>query len=100
MNMEIGNKVSFTYLKEVEIENRNGVTIADYVKNSEAYSGEVVDVREIESSPLAEKTLKYGSIKGERSERLVTVELEDGNAKAFYDGRMIGLSVKKPDVVA
>jgi hypothetical protein len=43
--------------------------------------------------------LKYGSIKGERSERLVTVELEDGNAKAFYDGRMIGLSVKKPDVV-
>ena len=24
--MEIGNKVSFTYLKEVEIENRNGVT--------------------------------------------------------------------------
>ena len=39
--MEIGNKVSFTYLKEVEIENRNGVTIADYVKNSEAYSGEV-----------------------------------------------------------
>ncbi len=100
MNMEIGNKVSFTYLKEIEVENRNGVTIADYVKNSEAYEGEVVNVREIELSPLAEKTLKYGSIKGERSERLVTVELADGFSKAFYDGRMVGLRVEESDAVA
>ena len=30
---------------------------------------------------------------GERSKQLVTVELEDGFTKAFYDGRMVGVDV-------
>jgi len=38
---------------------------------------------------LANQTVRYGKIKGERSEQLVTVELPNGEAKAFYDGRMV-----------
>ena len=97
MSIEIGSKVSFTYLKEIEVENRNGITVADYVKNSETYAGEVVDVRNIEESPLSNATVQYGQIKGERSENLVTVEFDDGMAKAFYDGRMLNLQVEKSE---
>ena len=64
----------------------------DYSANAESYAGKVLDVRNIEDQPLAWETLMYGKCH-ERSQNLVTVELEDGETKAFYDGRMIGLNV-------
>ena len=93
MKIEIGDKVSFTYIKDVEKAIVNGVLVSDYAKNSERYSGEVVEVRDIEQHGLSNETLRYGNIKGERSQKLVTLELEDGFHKAFYDGRMVGLEV-------
>lgn len=92
MSFQIGEKVSFTYLKDIERNSgRNGRT-ADYAKNAANYSGEVVEVRNIEQQPLSNTTVNYGRIKGERSENLVTVELEDGLAQAFYDGRMVNVT--------
>jgi hypothetical protein len=91
--MEIGKEVSFTYLKGAENGiDANGVLTKDYSANAESYAGKVLDVRNIEDQPLAWETLMYGKCH-ERSQNLVTVELEDGETKAFYDGRMIGLSV-------
>jgi sulfur transfer protein SufE len=63
-DMKIGNDISFTYLKGADAGIVRGVL-----------------------------TKRYGNIKGERSQKLVTVELEDGFHKAFYDGRMVGLEV-------
>ena len=94
--MRIGNKVSFTYLKGAKDGNVGGVLTKDYASKAESYNGEVVDVRDISKQPLSSETLRYGNIKGERSQKLVTVELEDGFHKAFYDGRMVGLEVAQP----
>jgi len=33
----------------------------------------------------------YGKIKGERSQNLVTISLDDDGSKAFYDGRMVNV---------
>jgi hypothetical protein len=82
MKIEIGDKVSFTYIKDVEKALVNGVLVSDYAKNSERYSGEVVEIRDIEHHGL------------------ITVEDEDGFSKAFYDGRMMNCSIVKPDAVA
>tara|TARA_R110000824_G_scaffold305201_2_gene493047 strand:- start:253 stop:540 length:288 start_codon:yes stop_codon:yes gene_type:complete len=93
MKMEINDSVSFTYLKGAEAGvDVNGVHTKDYATKAESYSGKVVGVRDIEESPLSFETLMYGKPKGERSQNLVTVELKDGDTKAFYDGRMVGLS--------
>ena len=100
MKIEKGDKVSFTYIKNVEKALVNGVLVSDYAKNSERYSGEVVEIRDIENHGLSKETLRYGNVKGDRSQLLVTVEDEDGFAKAFYDGRMMNLSVMKPDAIA
>jgi len=87
---EIGKEISFTYLKGAESGvNAKGVLTKDYSTKAENYSGKVVDVRDIESNPLSDMTLRYGKIHGERSNKLVTVELPDGDAKAFYNGRMV-----------
>jgi|TARA_R110000787_G_scaffold247107_1_gene352757 hypothetical protein len=91
--MKKGNSVSFTYLKGASDGNVGGVLTKDYASNAESYSGEVVDIRDIGKQPLSSETLRYGNIKGERSKQLVTVELEDGFTKAFYDGRMVGVDV-------
>ena len=91
--LTIGDKVQFAYLKEVEKDNSTcyGVpTLVDYNKNAETYSGEVTGVRDIKQQPLSSATLAYNkNIKGERSRYIYTVELEDGDVKAFYDGRMV-----------
>ncbi len=87
---EIGKEISFTYLKGAESAiNAKGVLTKDYSALAENYSGKVVDVRDIEEHPVSDVTLRYGKIKGERSNKLVTVELPDGDAKAFYNGRMV-----------
>ena len=39
MKIEKGDKVSFTYIKDVEKAIVNGVLVSDYAKNSERYSG-------------------------------------------------------------
>tara|TARA_Y100001968_G_C19370495_1_gene724894 strand:+ start:90 stop:404 length:315 start_codon:yes stop_codon:yes gene_type:complete len=87
---EIGKEISFTYLKGAESAiNAKGVLTKDYSALAENYSGTVVDVRDIEEHPVSDATLRYGKIKGERSNKLVTVENADGEAKAFYNGRMV-----------
>jgi len=91
--MKINDNVSFTYLKGAENAiDANGVLTKDYATNAEDYSGTVVDVRNIEDQPLAWETLQYGG-RTERSQNLVTLELEDGETKAFYDGRMLNRQV-------
>jgi hypothetical protein len=90
---EIGKNVSFTYLKDVERGfGRSGRT-ADYTKNAESYSGEIVDVRDLEKNPVSSATVNYGVIKGERSNTLVTVEDGTGDVRSFYDGRMVNAKV-------
>ena len=92
--MKINDNVSFTYLKGAENAiDANGVLTKDYTTNAEDYSGTVVDVRNIEDQPLAKETLRYAGGKVERSLNLVTLELEDGETKAFYDGRMLNRHV-------
>ena len=95
-DMKIGNEVSFTYLKGADAGIVKGVLTKDYASKAEAYAGKVVEIRDIADHPLSNETLRYGNIKGERSQKLVTVELEDGFHKAFYDGRMVGLEVAQP----
>ena len=94
--MKIGNEVSFTYLKGASVGNVGGVLTKDYSQNAESYNGTVVEIRDIEKEPLSWETVQYGSPKGERSQNLVTVELEDGFTKAFYDGRMVNRQVSSP----
>ena len=93
--MKIGNKVRFTYLKEAQKGLVNGILTTDYAAKAENYKGKVVDIRSLKDPPVTNQTLRYGNIKGDRSENLVTVELKDGDTKAFYDGRMVNLKVRK-----
>ena len=91
--MEIGKEVSFTYLKGAENGiDANGVLTKDYSANAESYAGKVLDVRNIEDQPLSWETIQYRGLT-ERSLNLVTLELEDGETKAFYDGRMLNRHV-------
>ena len=94
--LEIGKDVSFTYLKGRDLDFAGDVLTTDYATKAESYSGKVVEIRDIEKSPLSKTTLQYGNIKGERSRNLVTVEV-DGDAKAFYDGRMVNCQIQKSD---
>lgn len=96
-DLTIGKDVSFTYLKGADNGIVGGVLTKDYASKAESYNGKVVDIRDIEKSPLSNTTLRYGNIKGERSRNLVTVELPDGDAKAFYDGRMVNCQIQKSD---
>jgi|TARA_R110002020_G_scaffold436102_1_gene646298 hypothetical protein len=93
MNL-IGKKVRFTYLKGANNGTVNGIFTKDYATKAENYKGRIVDIRSIEKHPVSNATVRYGRIKGERSDNLVTVELNDGDTKAFYDGRMVNLKVK------
>jgi|TARA_R110000744_G_scaffold378514_1_gene494761 phage major head subunit gpT-like protein len=93
MNL-IGKKVRFTYLKESTNGVVNGIFTKDFAANAENYKGKIVGIRSIEKNPVSNTTLRYGKIKGDRSDNLVTVELKDGFTKAFYDGRMLNLKVK------
>ena len=95
--MKIGDKISFSYLKGADKEGLRP-TLVDYATRAENYEGTVEEIRNIEKSPLSDYTVSYGKIKGERSTNLVTVELEDGDMKAFYDGRMVGRRVINPTV--
>ena len=90
---EIGNRLSFTYLKGAEKNGNGSRTQVDYASRAENYNGTVVEVRDIDVQPLADSTYNYGAIKGERSKNLVTVELAGGDTKAFYDGRMVNRTV-------
>ncbi len=38
---------------------------------------------------MSNTTWRYGKVKGSRSENLVTVKLDSGDVKKFYDGRMV-----------
>ena len=93
--LKIGSKVRFTYLKEAQKGIVNGILTADYAAKAENYKGKVVDVRSLKQNPVSKQTLRYGNIKGDRSENLVYVELKNGDTKAFYDGRMVNLKVRK-----
>lgn len=84
----LGKKIEFTYLKDKKVGLINGTLVSDYVANAETYVGTVTGVRDLATHPVSSQTLRYGNIKGDRSQYLYTVELEDGTAKAFYDGRM------------
>ena len=88
-NINIGDRVLFTYLKEGIPSGKGGNVLVDFVTNSEDYSGQVVAIRDIVKQPLAKETWKRGNVKNHRSRSLVTVELLNGDIKSFYDGRMV-----------
>ena len=91
--LKINDKVKFHYLKQFTDELKSGQVLTDYTTTSESYSGKVVDVRNIIDQPVSQDTIRRANIKGRRSEMLYTVELVDGDVKAFYDGRMVGTQV-------
>ena len=95
MNLAIGDRVSFSYLKGAE---KSGMypTLVDYSTRSQNYSGTVEEVRDITENKLSDQTLDYGKIKGERSKNLITVEVDGDGSKAFYHGRMVNVTVEKP----
>ena len=93
--LKVGNKVRFTYLKDAKTSIIYGILTKDHAANAENYKGKVVEIRSLATSPVSNQTLRYGNIKGDRSENLVTVELKNGDTKAFYDGRMVNLKVRK-----
>ena len=95
-DLSIGSKIGFTYLKGVDTDGFGSRKKVDYSGRAANYQGEVVDVRDIDRHPLTESTYDYGKITGERSQNLITVELEDGDCKAFYDGRMVNRKVVNP----
>jgi hypothetical protein len=86
--IKVGNKVRFTYLKEAQKGLVNGILTTDYAAKAENYKGKVVEIRSLKEHPVSKETLRYGNIKGDRSEK-------DGDTKAFYDGRMVNLKVRK-----
>jgi len=85
--------IRFHYLKQFKSELKSGISLKDYTDQSEEYSGKVVAVRNIIKEPVSSDTIQRAKIKGRRSELLYTVELADGDIKAFYDGRMVGTKV-------
>jgi|TARA_B100000953_G_C17865634_1_gene373077 hypothetical protein len=85
----VGKRVSFTYLKNAVDTVKNGHLLRDEVSNAQHYAGTVEDIRNITDSPLSNTTWRYGKVKGSRSENLVTVKLDSGDVKKFYDGRMV-----------
>ena len=85
--------IRFHYLKQFKDELKAGQVLTDYTDQSESYSGKIVDVRNIIDQPVSQDTIRRANIKGRRSEMLYTVELVDGDVKAFYDGRMVGTQV-------
>tara|TARA_Y100000310_G_scaffold256212_1_gene263974 strand:+ start:62 stop:394 length:333 start_codon:yes stop_codon:yes gene_type:complete len=96
MNLKIGDRVSFSYLKGAE---KSGwyPTLVDYNSRSQNYSGTIEDVRDITENKLSDQTLDYGKIKGERSQNLITVDVDGDGSKAFYHGRMVNVTVEKPE---
>ena len=91
--LKINDNVKFHYLKQFKDELKAGQVLTDYSDQSESYSGKIVDVRNIIEQPVSSDTIRRANIKGRRSEMLYTVELADGDVKAFYDGRMVGTQV-------
>ena len=91
--LKINDNVKFHYLKQFKDELKAGQVLTDYSDQSESYSGKIVDVRNIIDQPVSSDTIRRANIKGRRSEMLYTVELVDGDVKAFYDGRMVGTQV-------
>jgi hypothetical protein len=91
--LKINDNVKFHYLKQFKDELKAGQVLTDYTDQSELYSGKIVDVRNIIDQPVSQDTIRRANIKGRRSEMLYTVELVDGDVKAFYDGRMVGTQV-------
>ena len=93
--MKIGDKIKFDYLKEQLKDNSAGWdnVLVDYSATSESYTGTVVEVRDIIQHPVSKETIRRNNIKGSRSRSLVTLELEDGEIKGVYDGRMVGTQV-------
>lgn len=86
---DIGKRVSFTYLKDAQSYITNGYLLSDQVSNAQHYTGVVEEVRDITDETLSNATWRYGKIKGSRSQNLVTVKLDNGDVKKFYDGRMV-----------
>ena len=86
---KLGKRVSFTYLKDASSTTKNGYTLRDEVANAQHYVGTVEGVRNITESPLSATTWQRSKVKGSRSENLVTVKLDSGDVKKFYDGRMV-----------
>ena len=91
--LKINDTIKFHYLKQFKDELKAGQVLTDYTDQSESYSGKIVDVRNIIDQPVSQDTIRRANIKGRRSEMLYTVELADGDVKAFYDGRMVGTQV-------
>ena len=94
-DLKVGDKIKFAYLKEKELDyGSGGVSLVDYSVNVGTYVGTIDSIRDITESKLSRATLQYGKIKGERSNYLYTLLLDDASDtseayQCFYGGRMI-----------
>ncbi len=92
-SLVVGKKYDFGYIKNVVKDSSTCYgrpTLVDYSKNAKTYGGTITSVRDISDEPLSSATIAYNkAIKGERSQLLYTVELDNGDVKAFYGGRIV-----------
>tara|TARA_B100000287_G_scaffold407527_1_gene433040 strand:- start:32 stop:385 length:354 start_codon:yes stop_codon:yes gene_type:complete len=92
-SLVVGKAYDFGYIKNVVKDDSTCYgrpTLVDYSKNAETYGGTITSVRDISDEPLSSATITYNkAIKGERSQKLYTVELDNGDVKAFYGGRIV-----------
>lgn len=98
MNLVIGDKAKFHYLKQ-PVNDDDNPQLVNQVATSEVYFGEVVEIRDIIKNPVTDETIRRGNIKGSRSRTLYIVELSDGNVKSFYDGRMVLIPAAKRGIL-
>ncbi len=92
LNLKVGDKIKFAYLKEKEFDYGSGVNLVDYSVHVGTYTGTIDSIRDITEAKLNRATLQYGKIKGERSKYLYTLLLdgtEHDEYQCFYGGRMI-----------
>lgn len=84
----LGDRVTFTYLKQIHHNHTGGHFLTDYVSEAENYLGEVLSVRDIVEQPLTEKPGSQAKQKA-NAQQLVTLQLANGDVKSFYDGRIV-----------
>lgn len=79
-----GDKISFSYIKRVPNYERFPAETSYEVEDR---MGKVIEVRDTYAEPISRLAISR-NLATERSQYLVTVQLNDGKIKSFYSGRI------------